>query len=139
MNGRGYRRLVLLLIGLVAVAVVGVLAYNAGIGANGNGNAVVMPFGPMRMYRGYGWPGYGLFGFLGFLAIGVLIVWLVVALVSGPRGGHRPLDPSSLNASSVDLSAGGGVDRLRELTELHDKGALTDEEFTAAKRKLLGL
>jgi uncharacterized membrane protein len=132
MNGRGYRRLVLLLIGLVAV--VGVLAYNAGIGANGNGNAVVMPFGPMRMYRGYGWPGYGLFGFLGFLAIGVLIVWLVVALVSGPRGGHRPLDPSS-----VDLSAGGGVDRLRELTELHDKGALTDEEFTAAKRKLLGL
>jgi len=32
-----------------------------------------------------------------------------------------------------------GVDRLRELAELHDRGALTDEEFTAAKRQLLGL
>jgi hypothetical protein len=31
------------------------------------------------------------------------------------------------------------VDRLRELSELHDRGSLTDEEFAAAKRKLLGL
>ena len=29
--------------------------------------------------------------------------------------------------------------RLRDLAELHDSGALTDAEFTAAKAKLLGL
>jgi hypothetical protein len=32
---------------------------------------------------------------------------------------------------------GGLTTRLRDLTELHSKGALTDDEFAAAKRKLL--
>jgi putative oligomerization/nucleic acid binding protein len=35
---------------------------------------------------------------------------------------------------------GGGVsDQLKQLAALHEQGALTDEEFAAAKSKLLGL
>jgi hypothetical protein len=30
------------------------------------------------------------------------------------------------------------LDQLNQLTELHQQGALSDEEFTAAKAKLLG-
>ena len=30
------------------------------------------------------------------------------------------------------------IDQLNQLNELHQQGALTDEEFTAAKAKLLG-
>jgi len=30
------------------------------------------------------------------------------------------------------------LDQLNQLTTLHEQGALTDEEFTAAKAKLLG-
>jgi hypothetical protein len=31
------------------------------------------------------------------------------------------------------------VERLRELSDMHSSGQLNDEEFAAAKRKLLGL
>ncbi len=30
------------------------------------------------------------------------------------------------------------LDQLTQLSELHDQGVLTDDEFTAAKAKLLG-
>jgi hypothetical protein len=33
----------------------------------------------------------------------------------------------------------GLVDQLNELSAMHERGALTDEEFTAAKARLLGL
>jgi hypothetical protein len=39
----------------------------------------------------------------------------------------------------VIAPAAGDLDRLHQLSELHDQGKLTDDEFTAAKRKLLGL
>ena len=40
----------------------------------------------------------------------------------------------------VAASAGGGdlVAQLKQLGDLHTQGAITDEEFTAAKAKLLG-
>jgi hypothetical protein len=31
------------------------------------------------------------------------------------------------------------VERLRELSDMHAQGHLTDDEFAAAKRKILGL
>lgn len=131
MNSKLARRLILVLVAIVAVVVVGAIAYRAGQGNPGVGFG---PFGPVRGYHGmmgYGWggfDGFGGWGFLGMLVIGFLIVWFLMLLVSG-SGGGRPVDTSST----------GGVDKLRELTELHDRGALTDEEFTAAKRKLLGM
>jgi hypothetical protein len=35
-------------------------------------------------------------------------------------------------------STGGEVDELSRLAQMHDSGALTDEEFAAAKAQLLG-
>jgi uncharacterized membrane protein len=129
MNGKVARRLLLVIVAIVVVVGIAWLAYYAG--SNVNGGSVVR-IGPGRMVGGYGWgygPGFGLFGLLAMLAIGFLVVWFIVSLVSGPSGSGRAPDPTMSDS----------VDRLRELTELHDKGALTDEEFTAAKRKLLGL
>jgi uncharacterized membrane protein len=130
MNGKVARRLLLILVAVVVVVGVAALAYHVGSNVNGG---PVLRIGPGRMVggygMGYGWPGFGLFGLLAMIAIGFLVVWLIVTLVSGPSGGGR----------APDSTMSGGVDRLRELSELHDKGALTDEEFTAAKRKLLGL
>ncbi len=41
---------------------------------------------------------------------------------------------SATTQDSIDLNA-----RLKQISELHEQGALTDEEFAAAKQKLLGL
>ena len=124
-------RLAALLIALAAVVIVGVAAYHFGVT-----NAPGAPGGPgfrgMPM-RGHvvGWgaePGLGLFGLVGLVVIGLLFFWLLAALVSPNRGG--PISPGP---------ATGDFERLRELSEMHDGGKLTDDEFTAAKRKLLGL
>lgn len=48
------------------------------------------------------------------------------AAAGPPDGGVGPASPS--------LS-----DQLGEITRLHDQGILTDEEFSAAKAKLLGI
>jgi uncharacterized membrane protein len=70
--------------------------------------------------------GLGLLGWLGLLLIGVLLVLLVVGLLTG--------------SSRAGVTAGGsGVERLRELSDMHARGELTDPEFEAAKRRLLGL
>jgi hypothetical protein len=44
--------------------------------------------------------------------------------------------------ASVSAPASGGTDmtvQLQKLAELHKSGVLTDEEFAAAKKKLLGI
>lgn len=127
MNRTGLRRFFWLIVGIAALAVVGVVAYSFGLAADhGTAHAA---FGPVRGNYAYG-PGFGAgpIALLAAILFGVVLVWLFVALISGPAGGLRP--------ASTDPT---GVDRLRELSEIHDKGALTDEEFTAAKRRLLGL
>jgi len=43
----------------------------------------------------------------------------------------EPQAPAPAPSSSM-------IDQLNQLTTLHQQGALTDEEFTAAKAKLLG-
>jgi hypothetical protein len=73
-------------------------------------------------------PGAGLFGLVVVVVIGLLLFWLLAALLSPDGGGRRPVGP-----------AAGDVERLRELSDLHTAGKLTDDEFAAAKRKLLGL
>jgi hypothetical protein len=45
--------------------------------------------------------------------------------VPGPRAGAPPADTSVLG-------------QLSDLVAMHDRGALTDEEFSAAKARLLG-
>jgi Short C-terminal domain len=49
-----------------------------------------------------------------------------------PQTGYAQAPPPA-PAPDVDP-----ITRLRELGELHDSGVLTDEEFTSAKRQILG-
>jgi Short C-terminal domain len=122
------RALAVGVIALAAVVVVGFVAYRFGV--TSSPNTPMMRGMPVRGYfdaRG-GELGIGLFGLVSLIAIGLLFLWLVGALLSPYRGG-----PSSTG------SAAGDMERLRELSEMHDGGKLTDDEFTAAKRKLLGL
>jgi uncharacterized membrane protein len=125
------RRLLWLVVALAVVGVVAGLAY-----AVGNSNAHGATFMPMRPFgrgsvgAGYAWPGIGLVGFAAIVLFVLLLVWLIGSAFSGPArdaGGTRPPE------------AGSSVERLRELSDMHTSGQLTDEEFAAAKRKLLGL
>jgi uncharacterized membrane protein len=114
-----------------ALVAVGLIAYNLGVTNGGDGGHLA--FGPMmRGYRGmeFGMGVGGWWGIIPALLVGLVIVLVVVALLAGAgRGAPSPaLKPSS------DPPSG-----LRELVEMHDRGALTEEEFAAAKRKLLGL
>jgi hypothetical protein len=117
-----------LVIVLVAAAVVGVVAYHLGSNAAGAPAMRGMPGRGFVDARGVDWPGLGLLGFIGCVLIGVLVIWLLAALLSPDRGGP-----------SLTGSATGDVERLRELSAMHTQGLLTDDEFSAAKRKLLGL
>jgi hypothetical protein len=47
---------------------------------------------------------------------------------------RRPAVPPPAAVPPAEMT-----EKLKELTALHDSGALSDEEFAAAKRKLVGL
>ena len=47
-------------------------------------------------------------------------------------------DPPPQYVAPPPASTGGEVDELSRLAQMHDSGALTDEEFSAAKAQLLG-
>jgi hypothetical protein len=126
------RRLAALLVVIVALAAVAVAAF--AIGAN-NGSGW---FGRGMVMRGHGMglgygAGFGLFGLLGFILVGLLVFWLIAAIVSPDGRSRGPV------GTAPGAPAAGDFDRLRELSEMHTRGELTDEEFTAAKRKILGL
>ena len=113
---------------MAALAAVALVAYYAGSGhPSGFFGLRGMPYRGDGMAWGYG-AGFGVLGLLGFVLVGVLVVWLVAAVVApgGRTGG-------SVGPAPAD------VERLRELSEMHSRGELTDDEFTAAKRKLLGM
>jgi uncharacterized membrane protein len=78
--------------------------------------------------------GAGLVWLVGCVVIGVLFVWLLAAILAPGRGGSSPAGLAGSSSSTV-----GDVEKLHDLSEMHAQGRLTDEEFTAAKRKLLGL
>jgi hypothetical protein len=50
---------------------------------------------------------------------------------------QAPHVPPQARAAVVDSGSSGLLDQLNELVAMHDRGALTDEEFTAAKARLL--
>lgn len=65
----------------------------------------------------------------------VLVAAAVAARLPHPYGAAEP--PVALPAASGAADPEALVRRLRELGELHREGILTDEEFSAAKRKLI--
>jgi uncharacterized membrane protein len=118
------RRLAWIALFLLLLVVVGAVGYRLGIAHGGVVNAAAV--------RGFGfrYPGIGPLALLGPHVLVGLVVTFVVLLVREPA---RPPAPP------VQRDGGDGVDRLRELATMHAQGQLTDEEFAAAKRKLLGL
>ena len=127
MNRTILRRMGALVVAIAVVAVV--VAYQVGTG-NLAGSHPIMRASTFRGFgEGMGYaPGVGLLGLIGFVVVGVLVVWLLLALVTPKRD-----EPVSVAPTTGDL------ERLRELSDLHTAGKLTDEEFTVAKRKVLGL
>jgi len=131
MKRKGALALLGIVVAVAVVAAVGVVAYNIGANNGGNGGHVVI--GPMmRGYRGgaFGMGVDGSWGMLPALLLGFVIVVVLVALLVG-FGRSTP--------APAPGPAGSPPSGLRELVEMHDRGALTDEEFAAAKRHLLGL
>ena len=126
------QRLAALLIVLVALAAVAAVAFAIGAknGSGGFGRGMVMRGDGIGL--GYG-PGFGLFGLVGFVLVGLLFFWLIAAIAFPNGRSHRPAE------TAPGAAAPGDFDRLRELSEMHTRGELTDEEFTAAKRRILGL
>ena len=66
-----------------------------------------------------------------------------------PRAEYDPEGAAAYSASQglpeppqyvapAPASTGGEVDELSRLVQMHDSGALTDDEFSAAKAQLLG-
>jgi hypothetical protein len=134
-GGNMKRKGALAVLGIVvvvaAVAAIGVVAYNMGVNNGGDGGHGV--FGPMmRGYRGgtFGMGAGGWWGVFPAMLLGFVVVVVLVALLAGSGRGT----PAPAPRPSGDPPSG-----LRELVEMHDRGALTDDEFTAAKRRLLGL
>ena len=51
---------------------------------------------------------------------------------------EAPPEPAPAPAAAPAAQGPDPITRLRELGELHDSGVLTDQEFAAAKRQILG-
>ena len=51
---------------------------------------------------------------------------------------EQPAPPPSQYVAPPPASTGGEVDELSRLVQMHDSGALNDDEFAAAKAQLLG-
>jgi hypothetical protein len=145
------RLLALVALVVVAMGVAGFAAYHFGV--TSGPNTPMMRGIPFRgneagMMERSDWSVLGLIGFLALAVGGVLFIWLLAALLSPDRdkfGSGAPLVGQAASAAALPLDASptapaaGDVERLRELSDLHAAGRLTDEEFTAAKRKLLGI
>jgi uncharacterized membrane protein len=135
MNRKVAWRLLGLVVGIAVLAVVAVVAYNYGVNAGHNGTQPIFTqpifgrVGGVGRMGGFG-VGFGLLGLVPALVFGLLIVGLFVVLFTAPG---RPAPSSHQDAP------GAGVDGLRELSEMHGSGHLTDEEFATAKKRLLGL
>lgn len=92
------------------------------------------------------------FGALGLLSGDKKQCYMVVALADGTTPtfevhGMTPFEATTRLKDNAHASArlrrpstpAASIDGLARLVELHDRGMLTDEEFAAAKRQMLGL
>jgi len=163
MTSRNGWRLLWIALFALALGVVAAAAYGLGANANHAG-----PFMVRRGFGTFGFGGGAWWGFLPGLLVVLGVVFLLLVLLTAsashpaqpvrppwtppmPPTPPTPTDPTDPTAPmtpttpAVPSGATGGasdsldVARLRELSELHDNRKLTDEEFAAAKRKLLGL
>jgi len=71
------------------------------------------------------------------LSLALVVPGAVLVVAAFVVASYR--NTGSATAEPVNVPSGGGSDELDRLAALHASGALSDEEFTAAKAKLLGL
>jgi hypothetical protein len=57
---------------------------------------------------------------------------------SEPYEASQRARPARIRRASTGFDRGGEVDELSRLAQMHDSGALSDDEFAAAKAQLLG-
>ncbi len=140
----GNRRYLWIAVLVIVVAAVALIAFGLGSAAANRGFFDNMPmrgFAPRGQGAGPGVVLGGLIWLVLLVGLGLLLVVGLVRVLDerNPPPGGPGQAPASPPATTFQASVDDGIDRLRELAELHDRGKLTDEEFTAAKRRLLGL
>ncbi len=84
--------------------------------------------------------GAALLGGAGFLIGRRRATQVAAAPVPAPSApvSAGPAAPTTPAPSLMPAGASDAVDRLGELARLHEDGSLTDEEFSQAKREVLG-
>jgi hypothetical protein len=72
--------------------------------------------------------------------LGVFIYLIVHGSDMQARAGKQAAQRQQTQAAYVQEAAGGtsSADELTKLSDLHDKGVLTDDEYAAQKQKVLG-
>jgi hypothetical protein len=149
MFGRTAKVLLALAAAAILLVLVGAAVYHFGcLGSDWDDRVI----GPMRDQEGWmNNHSLWLAGLAALALVGLGIVVLVATVLTWGRGSSAAPAPAPAPVSAPAPSPspvlappstqGGteGLDRLKELSDMHDRGALTDEEFTAAKRRLLGL
>ena len=94
------------------------------------------------LFRDHGLSGWGKAAWVLFLIFIPFLAALIYLIARG--GGMRERSiaqqqeaKEQLDAYVRETAGGSGADELAKLSELRDKGAITDEEFQRAKDKLL--
>ena len=75
-----------------------------------------------------------------------LVAGAAIGAAAAHRGGNEPEQPQASEQAPTEGNEAAPapppsdpVDQLAQLAQLHASGGLTDEEFAAAKAKILGL
>jgi hypothetical protein len=60
---------------------------------------------------------------------------------SATPGSHQQGEPATSGPTDPGMATepGDPIEQIKQLSELRERGILTDEEFTAEKKKLLGI
>ena len=93
------------------------------------------------LFRDHGLSGWGKAAWILFLIFVPFLAALIYLIARGGGMRERSIAQQQEAKEQFDAyvrqTAGGGADELAKLSDLRDKGAISDEEFQRAKDKLL--
>lgn len=93
------------------------------------------------LFRDHGLSGWGKAAWILFLIFVPFLAALIYLIARGGGMRERSIAQQQEAKEQFDTyvrqTAGGGADELAKLSDLRDKGAISDEEFQRAKDKLL--